>query len=399
MPQQCSLTLSLLGQRRSSALWDTLRTGLPVNFDNDISAISAREYPWLQLVADFSTADQLSTPRLHAWQVLHDPASDLAVSPAFLSLSADSVLAGQPVVLKLDIFNIGLARADSVRITFSESAPGSDEKLFSRVTLPGSLAADQKLTIDQLYTPAGKPGSRLLTIRVDGDNRINELSESNNTVTTRVQVVADTLQPQIEITFDGRTITPGDWVAAQPLIRARLIDDSPLSVADTLQINLLIDGLRVPFSGENGVQLLAPPDTLAIALLQHRPLLRAGEHSLEILFTDASGNINNTRIDFSVAAGLELQRVMNYPNPLSDHTDFTFLLTRPAEVRLRIYTVNGRLIRLLEAGSLGAGFNRLFWDGRDGDGDLIANGVYLYRVEARSGSEHAEVVEKCIIMR
>ncbi len=399
VPQQCSLTLSLLGQRRSSALWDTLRTGLPVNFDNDISAISAREYPWLQLVADFSTADQLSTPRLHAWQVLHDPASDLAVSPAFLSLSADSVLAGQPVVLKLDIFNIGLARADSVRITFSESAPGSDEKLFSRVTLPGSLAADQKLTIDQLYTPAGKPGSRLLTIRVDGDNRINELSESNNTVTTRVQVVPDTLQPQIEITFDGRTITPGDWVAAQPLIRARLIDDSPLSVADTLQINLLIDGLRVPFSGENGVQLLAPPDTLAIALLQHRPLLRAGEHSLEILFTDASGNINNTRIDFSVAAGLELQRVMNYPNPLSDHTDFTFLLTRPAEVRIRIYTVNGRLIRLLEAGSLGAGFNRLFWDGRDGDGDLIANGVYLYRVEARSGSEHAEVVEKCIIMR
>ncbi len=399
VPQQCGLTLSLLGQRRGSALWDTLRTGLPVNFDNDISTISAQEYPWLQLVARFSTADQLSTPRLHAWQVLHDPAPDLAVSPAFLSLSADSVLAGQPVVLKLDIFNIGLARADSVRVSFSESAPGSDEKIFSCVTLPGSLAADQKLTFDQLYTPTGKPGSRLVTIRVDGDNRINELSESNNTLTTRVQVVPDTLQPQIDITFDGRVITSGDWVAAQPLIRARLIDDSPLSVADTLQINLLIDGLRVPFNGRNGVQLLAPPDTLAIALLQYRPLLHEGEHTLEILFTDASGNIGNARIDFSVAAGLQLLRVMNFPNPLSDHTDFTFLLTRPAEVRIRIYTVNGRLIRLLEAGALGAGFNRLFWDGRDGDGDLIANGVYLYRVEARDGSARTEVVEKCIIMR
>ena len=399
VPQLCSLTLSLLGQRRNSSVWDTLRTGLPANYDNDISAISAREYPWLQLVANFSTTDQLSTPRLHAWQVLHDPAPDLAVSPAFLNLSADSVLSGQPVILKLDIFNIGLAGADSVRVTFSEAAPGSDEKLFSRVTLPRSLAADQKLTIDQLYTPTGKPGSRLVTIRVDGDNRINELSESNNTVTARVQVVPDTLQPQIEITFDGRTIVSGDWVAPRPLIQARLIDDSPLSVADTLQLNLLIDGVRVPFSGENSAQLLAPPDTISIALLQHRPLLVKGEHTLEVIYSDASGNINTTRIDFSVAAGLELLRVMNYPNPLQETTDFTFVLTQAADVRIRIYTVNGRLIRLLEAGSVGAGFNRLFWDGRDGDGDPIANGVYLYRVDAVSGGSRAEVIEKCIVMR
>ncbi len=399
VPQLCSLTLSLLGQRRNSSVWDTLRTGLPANYDNNISAISAREYPWLQLVANFTTTDQLSTPRLHAWQVLHDPAPDLAVSPAFLNLSADSVLSGQPVILKLDVFNIGLAGADSVRVTFSEAAPGSDEKLFSRVTLPRSLAADQKLTIDQLYTPTGKPGSRLVTIRVDGDNRINELSESNNTVTARVQVVPDTLQPQIEITFDGRTIVSGDWVAPRPLIQARLIDDSPLSVADTLQLNLLIDGVRVPFNGENSAQLLAPPDTISIALLQHRPLLAKGEHTLEVIFSDASGNINTTRIDFSVAAGLELLRVMNYPNPLQETTDFTFVLTQAADVRIRIYTVNGRLIRLLEAGSVGAGFNRLFWDGRDGDGDPIANGVYLYRVDAVSGGSRAEVIEKCIVMR
>jgi hypothetical protein len=399
VPQQGNLTLSLLGQRRGSTTWDTLRSGLPANLAADISSVSAQAYPYLQMIATFSTANQLSSPRLDAWQVLYDPAPDLAVTPAFLSLSADSVLSGQPVILQLDVFNIGLATADSVSVTFTETAPGSAEKLFSSVMLPKSLPADQHLTLDQLYTPTGKPGSRLITVRVDGNNRINELSESNNTLTTRVQVVVDTLKPAIEITFDGRTIASGDWVATAPLIQARLIDDSPLAVTDTLQVNLLLDGERIPFTGQTGLRLLAPPDTAAAALLQFTPQLAEGDHTLEILFADGSGNLAGNRIDFSVAAGIRLLRVMNYPNPMRETTDFTFELTQPAELRIRIYTVNGRLIRTLEAGTLGAGFNSLFWDGLDGDGDPIANGVYLYRIDAVSGSERAQVVEKCIVMR
>jgi len=398
VPQTGDLTLSLLGQRRNSSVWDTLRTGLAANRDHDIAAISARSYPYLQLCARFSSRDQQHSPRLSAWQVLHDPVPDLAVSPAFLSLSADSVLAGRPVVLNLGVFNIGLAAADSVSLTFSETAPGSGERLFSRVMLPKPLAADQSLTIDQLYTPGGKPGSRLLTIRIDGDNTINELSESNNTLTTRVQVVADTLKPEIAVTFDGRTLAAGDWVAAQPVILARLIDDSPLALSDTLRVNLLLDGERVPFSTPM-LQLLPPPDTTAAALLKFMPQLHDGEHRLEILFADGSGNLAATAVEFGVAATIRLERVMNYPNPLRESTDFTFELTQAAEVRIRIYTVNGRLIRTLEGGTLGAGFNRLFWDGRDGDGDLLANGVYLYRVDAVSGSERTQVLEKCIVMR
>ena len=399
VPQTCALTFTLIGQRRNTTQWDTLRTGLPANFDVDLSAISAQAYPWLQLKADFSSSDQRDTPRLYAWQVLHAPVPDLAVTPAHLSLSADAVLSGQPVVLEVDIFNIGLAAADSVRVTFTETAPGSSEKLFSAVLLPKSLAADQSLSLDQLYIPSGKPGSRLVTIRIDGDNRINELSESNNTLTARVQVVADTLHPEIEITVDGRTLVPGDWVAARPLILARLLDDSPLDISDTLRVNLLLDGERIAFGTGQHLRLLASTDSGTVALLQFTPHFDDGEHTLEVIFIDASGNLSSRSINFAVASRVKLLRVMNYPNPMAQKTDFTFELTQPAEVRIRIYTVNGRLIRALEAGALGAGFNSVFWDGLDGDGDLIANGVYLYRVDAVSGEEHVQVIEKCIVMR
>lgn len=29
------------------------------------------------------------------------------------------------------------------------------------------------------------------------------------------------------------------------------------------------------------------------------------------------------------------------------------------------------------------GFNKIYWDGKDEDGDKIANGLYLYRVVAK----------------
>ena len=40
----------------------------------------------------------------------------------------------------------------------------------------------------------------------------------------------------------------------------------------------------------------------------------------------------------------------------------------------------------------------LEWDGRDRDGDQIANGVYLYKLILDDGSEKKEVIEKLVIL-
>jgi len=48
--------------------------------------------------------------------------------------------------------------------------------------------------------------------------------------------------------------------------------------------------------------------------------------------------------------------------------------------------VAGRLIATLKpAGRVD--FNYVSWDGRDEDGEAVANGTYLFRIDARSGSE------------
>lgn len=57
-------------------------------------------------------------------------------------------------------------------------------------------------------------------------------------------------------------------------------------------------------------------------------------------------------------------------------------LLRAAQVRLTIYNVVGQQVRELVAGMQEAGRYEVQWDGRDSNGQLVASGFYLYRLQA-----------------
>jgi hypothetical protein len=70
-----------------------------------------------------------------------------------------------------------------------------------------------------------------------------------------------------------------------------------------------------------------------------------------------------------------------YPNPFSLRTEVTFDLERTGSVRLEVVDVQGRLVRVLEAGVRDAGRHAVIWNGRDSSGRRVASGVYFYRLE------------------
>jgi len=74
--------------------------------------------------------------------------------------------------------------------------------------------------------------------------------------------------------------------------------------------------------------------------------------------------------------------VQPFPNPFKGRCAISFELTAPGHVRCDIYTVSGRRVRHLELNCPDAGRYALDWDGRDSVGDDVANGTYLYRLEA-----------------
>jgi len=68
------------------------------------------------------------------------------------------------------------------------------------------------------------------------------------------------------------------------------------------------------------------------------------------------------------------------PNPARTGTTLRFGLPRDATVSLRIYGVDGRLVRELAGGMFAAGEHALAWDLRDGSGGAVGAGVYFARL-------------------
>jgi len=79
----------------------------------------------------------------------------------------------------------------------------------------------------------------------------------------------------------------------------------------------------------------------------------------------------------------------NFPNPFaagSEATSFVFALRSESTVDLRVYTPRGELVRtLLSAERRDVGLHQdVAWDGRNGRGDTVRNGVYIAEIVVRA---------------
>jgi len=82
----------------------------------------------------------------------------------------------------------------------------------------------------------------------------------------------------------------------------------------------------------------------------------------------------------------------NHPNPFNPATTVRWYLPSASHVKLTIYDVSGRKVRLLADGPRGAGEGSAEWDGRLDGGGAAASGVYFYRIEAGSFSDSKKMI-------
>lgn len=64
------------------------------------------------------------------------------------------------------------------------------------------------------------------------------------------------------------------------------------------------------------------------------------------------------------------------PNPFATETAISYSLPTERHVAIRIYDLNGRLVRTLVNAMMPAGVHRAKWDGRDREGRAVGSGVY-----------------------
>ncbi len=82
-------------------------------------------------------------------------------------------------------------------------------------------------------------------------------------------------------------------------------------------------------------------------------------------------------------ASLELAQ--NYPNPFNPVTTIKFGLPENSMVKLSVYNLPGQKVRELVRGTKAAGYYEAVWDGKNAAGQLVSSGLYVYRLETKTG--------------
>ena len=226
----------------------------------------------------------------------------------------------------------------------------------------------------------------------------------------------DTLGPEIELSIAGVPVSSGEvgiQASLPMMLRGQLSDDGsgfvhPLPLQGGVELKI-DDRLAERFLSD-GQLLFTDPDRKKMQFQYALTNLALGRHRLYFTAYDQSLNRSVWELEFDVVdPDLTIRSVLNYPNPAHDGTRFTFELSRAAQIKIKIFTIAGRCIRIIE-GDGESGFNQMpdeGWDGRDQDGDLLANGVYLYKIIAKavdspfidSGRHSHEAIGKLVIAR
>ncbi len=100
----------------------------------------------------------------------------------------------------------------------------------------------------------------------------------------------------------------------------------------------------------------------------------------------------------AIPASFYFKLIANSPNPASGYTYIIYELGTGADVKVKIYTISGEKVTTFEQqGS--AGRNSIRWNCKNFANKDVASGVYIYRIEAVSGSNKAKAWSKLAVLR
>ena len=248
-----------------------------------------------------------------------------------------------------------------------------DALSFSAPTLPAWLALVEPT--DSTVTLAGTP-----TVAEVGDHPVTlAVSDGQASVeqTVTLTVIASNLAAPV-------LIAPVNGAADQPLeVQLRW---NPVANATGYEARIDTDStFQLPFIADVGtinpqftVQGLLAPNTTYYWRVRAVDAAGPGPYSGTFQFTTATSVA--TEDEAGVPETFTLHQ--NYPNPFNPTTTIAYDLAQPAEVRLLVYDLFGRVVKTLVDKQQAAGRYAVPFDAEG-----LASGTYFYRIEAGGFSE------------
>lgn len=365
----------------------------------------SQPYPHMAMYFE-SENPQRKAFQLKHWGIKGTLQADLAWSMFKIDLAKDTLLQGQPVKLISKIQNLGNNIALHSKYTL-QLINSQGEMIFKDSAYIDSLAILTSLDIEKLLDlPLLKGGNYQLVGELESSSP--ELRLDNNVAAFGFYVQEDKQNPIMDVYFDGRRIVNGDLVSFKPEITFILRDLNPYLRLNNPQLFEI--KIKPPGSSDfREINLFSPEvnfeppqeDGPNEAILWYRPVFDTdGEYTMTVQARDRNGNLASVHpftLQFKVMKESKISSITNYPNPFSRSTRFVYTMSGadpPDNYSIRIYNISGQLVREIDRSELGplrvgTHTTDFSWDGRDQYGNLLANGVYLYRLDIKDGNPEA----------
>lgn len=219
----------------------------------------------------------------------------------------------------------------------------------------------------------------------------------------------DTVGPEIKLYMNDESFIEGGNTNVSPNLIAVLSDSSGINTSLTAvdhDIVGVLDGDNTnPIILNDYYQTELNDYTNGKVNYKLRDLA-VGPHTLKIKAWDTYNNSSEATLNFVVVSDaiLNLENVLNYPNPFVNYTEFWFNHNKPnenLEVQVQVFTVSGKLVKTINQNVITTGnlARSITWNGLDDFGNKIGKGVYVYKLKVKSSNLVAEKYEKLVILQ
>lgn len=203
----------------------------------------------------------------------------------------------------------------------------------------------------------------------------------------------DNQGPVIQLYMNDDSFVDGEITDESPFLLAYLQDENGINTAGGIghDIVAILDGDEAnPFILNEFYEAEIDDYKRGEVLYKLRDL-EDGLHTIDFKAWDTYNNSSTAQITFRVANNqvLDITRVLNYPNPFVNYTEFWFHHNQPFQplnVQVQVFTVAGKIVwthnETITTDSFLA--REITWDGRDDFGDQIGKGVYIYKLTVES---------------
>ncbi|MCX6161974.1 MAG: hypothetical protein NTV87_11685, partial [Ignavibacteriae bacterium] len=379
----------------------------------DLSGINAYQYPYLKLITklNIDSINGYQSPVFRSITFNYVPASELALDNNSTIKSDSIVTMGDSVGFGITYYNVGFTNVNGVVRNFFAYDQNGNKVNLRTDTVQTVLKIDSsgfiKATLPVSRMPIFKKYSNQVNFNFEVQPlaQQNEIYTYNNTVNSNFFVKGSPLTLNLDVFSDGVKIMGGDYVRLKPEILVKLSkqNSDSLTMLDTSFIRIFVNNNILIFAGNKrdingGVITETGKDAM---ILKFTPELKEGQNEFRFITMNAGKNSYDTaKYSVTVSNELMVKDLYNYPNPMKSETTFTFNLAGsniPTDCRIKIFSV-ARVVKTLKIPA-SIGVNQYPWDGRDEDGDYMANGVYFYKVIIEGDNQKETALQKLAILR